>query len=222
MVKGAKSLAAVAAIAIIAVVASAWPAHAFEPRATVTTTTLALHQGRLTLTFARRTYALLTNSTHGALPDTRTLTPITPGAGGATGVFRFPLRRGHVDPVGLTGAASSSGGIRFDSISHDPTLGQSSTVQFSLTSFALDLSTTPAELTATFLGKSTYHDIPIASLDTTGAQHQVHRGSIAITGMRLKLLAAGVELFNQQAFNNEHRRFRIGQTVGTVALTGGR
>jgi hypothetical protein len=32
----------------------------------------------------------------------------------------------------------------------------------------------------------------------------------------------GVELFNQQAFNNEHRRFRIGQTVGTVALTGGR
>jgi len=219
MVKGAKSLAAVATIAMIAVAAGAWPAPAFERGATVATPTLALRQGRLTLTLARRTYALLTKSTHGAVPDTRTLTPITPGADGATGVFLFPLRRGHVDPVGLTGAASSGGGIRFDSVSQDPKLGQSSTVQFSLTSFALDLSSTPAELTATFVGTSTYHDIPIASLDATSAQHQVRHGIIAITGMRVKLLAAGAEVFNQQAYNNERRRFKIGQTVGTVALT---
>jgi hypothetical protein len=178
-----------------------------------------LRSGTVTVSISPGVYAKLTRSTAGSYPDTRTLTPIHPAATALPGVFAFPLSHGQVDPVGLTGTVATSGGIRFDSVSENPSAGQSSTVQFTLTRFALDLSSTPAELTATFRGTSTYHDIPIASLVTTSVASRTPGHTVSLTGFGLKLLASGAQLFNQQAYNNQSHRFRVGQSIGTATLT---
>jgi hypothetical protein len=178
-----------------------------------------LSSGTVTVSLSHATYKKLTRSTAGAYPDTRSLTAIAPGASTADGVFTFPISRGRVDPIGLTGTAASTGGIKFDSVSQNPALNQTSTVQFQLTGFALQLSSSPAELTATFGGKATYRNIPIASLVTTNVRHRVHGRQMTISGLDLVLLAAGAQLFNQQAFNNQHHRFKTGQSIGTLSLT---
>lgn len=185
------------------------------------TTTVRLRSGTMTVSLFARTYATLTEPTTGSDPDTRSLSPIGPAAATrASGGFRFPLSGGLVDLTGVAGSATSRGGIEFSSVSQNPTIGQSSAVQFQLTGFALRLSSSPAELTATFTGMETYRNLPVMSLVTTGA-HASHRGAtVTISGIGLELLAAGAQLFNQQAYNDELRRFRVGQRVGTATLTG--
>jgi hypothetical protein len=192
---------------------------AAAPVLAATSGPLHLRSGTVTVSLSPGVYAKLTRSTAGSYPDTRTLTPIHPAASSTPGVFAFPLSHGRVDPIGLTGTAASSGGIRFDSVSQNPSAGQSSTVQFTLTGFALDLSSTPAELTVTFRGTSTYHDIPIASLVTTSVDSRSSGRTVALSGFGLKLLASGAQLFNQQAYNNQSHRFKVGQSIGTATLT---
>jgi len=177
-----------------------------------------LQSGTVTLALSAGVYDKLTRSTRGAYPDTRSLTAINPGTNTAAGLFAFPLSHGEVDPIALTGTAASHGGIRFDSVSQNPAAGQSSTVQFELTGFALELSSSPAALTATFRGTTTYHDIPIASLIETSVHSRTQGRNVTLTGFGLKLLASGAQLFNQQAYNNQSHRFKVGQSVGTVTL----
>ncbi len=185
-----------------------------------------LRSGTVTLALWPRTYRALTSTTRGAYPDTRSLVSIPPGASGGPassgGTFTFPVAGGQVDPSVLTGSARSRGGIEFNTVSHNTTAGQDSLIQFKLTGFALDLSTAPAVLTATFIGKQTYHDLPIASLAMSGIRHYARSGTLTISGLELKLLANGAQLFNQQAYNDQAHRFRVGQLVGTVSLTGSR
>jgi hypothetical protein len=212
---GAIALVAVLA-SLLVVVLAAPPARG----ATADSGPVTLQSGVLTVTLNARTYQLLTSRTRGAVIRTRTLDPIKPANTSLPEAFAFPLTRGRVDPTLLSGSARSRGGIDFSSLARNQKLGQSSLVQFRLTSFALDLSSTPAELTATFVGQQTYHDLPIATLGTSQAQTATHGRTVTMSGFVVKLLAAGAQLFNQQAFANQKHRFHVGEAVGSLMLTG--
>lgn len=203
----------VAALLVVSAVAPAWGASAGSGPVT-------LQSGVLTVTLNARTNQVLTRTTRGTTPKTRTLNVIKPASSSLPGTFAFPLTRGSVDPTLLTGFARSRGGIDFASVTHNATIGQNSVVQFRLTGFAIQLSSTPAQLTATFAGQQTYHNLPIATLGTGQVQAARHGGTVTISGFAVKLLAAGAQLFNQQAFANQQHRFHVGETVGSVTLMG--
>lgn len=181
---------------------------------------LPLRSGRLTIELAARVYATLISPTGGAFPDHRSMTPIGPATARRPGSFGFPLAHGRLAAGTLGGSATTKGGISFSSVSENPALGQNSTVQFQLRSFSLLLSGGTPELTATFLGKTTYRQLPIASVVLAHAHRHLSGDRITLTGLRLKLLSAGAQLFNQQAFNDETRGFSVGETIGTATLTG--
>ncbi len=198
--------------ALGAPLARAGPASAQGP--------LPLRSGQLTIKLAARVYATLTSPTGGAYPDHRAVTPIGPATARRPGTFGFPLARGRLGAGTLAAVATFTGGIRFSSVRENPALGQNSTARFELNGFALVLSGATSALTATFLGKTTYRQLPVASVVLTHARRRVAGDRTTLTGLRLKLLSAGAQLFNQQAFNDETRGFRVGETIGTATLTG--
>lgn len=179
-----------------------------------------LQSGVLTVMLNARTNQVLTRTTRGSTPKTRTLNLIKPASSSVAGTFAFPLTRGTIDPTLLTGSARSAGGVDFVSVTHNASIGQDSVVQFKLTGFAIQLSSTPAQLTATFAGQQTYHNLPIATLETGQVQAARHGRTVTLSGFVVKLLAAGAQLFNQQAFANQQHRFHAGETVGSVTLMG--
>jgi hypothetical protein len=172
-----------------------------------------LHAGTVTLKFTPAVYAALTQNTTGAFADTRTVSPVAPGASAASGIFTFPLTSGKVNVKKLTGKVASSGGINFQFMSTLPLLG-SSTSQFELTSFALHFGAPLPELTTTFVGGSTSPGAPLASLSTAGVKHSKHGHSVTISGVTLKLTSAGVQILDGQA-----KGFTVGEVIGTASVS---
>jgi hypothetical protein len=128
-------------------------------------------------------------------------------------VFTFPISHGRVNAAAITGSASSRGGIRFTNVDYD--VGR--TFQFQLQGLTVRLSRSPADLLVTFVGSVRYHDVSIATLSAAHARHSARHGSVSISGLTLKLTSAGAEAFNLQAGG-----FRVGETVGSLGLSGHR
>jgi hypothetical protein len=208
------------AVGAVALIASAPFAHARRPSPGARPSRL--RSGALTIRFSKRVYALLTSPADGAYPEHRSLTALGRATAPRPGSFRFPLVRGSLTGSPLDGSATATGGIRFSSVSENPAAGRTSVVQFKLNHFALLLSGGVPVLTATFTGQTTYGHLPVASVVLTHAHLRLAGRRVTLTGLRLKLLSAGAQLFNQQAFNNETRGFRVGEPIGTATLTGAR
>jgi hypothetical protein len=172
-----------------------------------------LQTGTLTLRFTAAAFAALTKDTTGTFADTRTVTPITPGVAGSSGVFSFPLTSGKLNVGKLTGKAASKGGLNFEHTSTLPLLG-SSTTQFALTSFALHFGGALAALSGTFVGSSTSPNQPLAALSTGHARHSLHRRAVSISGISLKLTSAGVAVLN-----GDDNVFKVGQVIGSASIS---
>jgi hypothetical protein len=173
---------------------------------------VALLSGSVRLGFTARAFAALTASSSGQYADTRSVTAVAPSAGRGGGAFALPITRGRVNAAALTGSARTGGGLDFAQDNQNPQYTSHS--QFSLVSFVLDLSSTPAELTATFIGSQTNRGTVIAMLSTRGVRHAVHGTAVTISGLTMKLTGTGAQVLNLQASG-----FRIGETIGTVSLS---
>jgi len=170
-----------------------------------------LHSGQLTLRFSAKAFAALTRSSAGYFADTRSVTPVAPAMNPAAGDFTFPVASGRVNASALTGRAVSRGGIEFTDVDYR----EGKTFEFQLRALTLNLSASPAELVATFVGATTDSGIAIATVDSNRAHHVAHHGSVSISGLTLQLTNAG-----QEAFNLQTSGFRFGETVGTLSLAG--
>lgn len=149
-------------------------------------------------------------SAGGSSGDARALTAITPATHPSGAMFTFPVSRGRLNVANLSGDAVTRGGIRFTNMDYD--LGR--TFEFTLQRFTMALSA-PADLAATFVGDTRYPDVSIATLNVVHARHSIRHGSVSISHIALELTSAGAEAFNLQAGG-----FRVGETVGSLALAG--
>ena len=199
--------------AVLTILAVALAAPGFAEAKPASGKSISLHSGTLTLKFTHAAFAALTKSTSGSFANTRTLTPVAPGASASPGVFTFPLASGKVNLTKLTGKVASKGAINFVHVSTLPLLG-TSTTQFVLKSFALHLGGSGPVLSATFVGGSTTPNAPFATLVTTHAKHSKHGRVVSISGISLKLTSTGVQVFDEQ-----NGGFKVGQVIGTASVS---
>jgi hypothetical protein len=201
------------AATLVAVLAAAAPPAFAATRKPSQGRSVTLASGTLTIRFLASTYAALDDSTTGDFADTRSVTPVSPGATPRDGLFDFPVGKGaRVNPTTVKGSVASAGGIEFMQDNQNPIFG--STSQFSLIDWALKLSTSPAEVTASFEGSTSASGAVLATLVTSKITHTLHHGQVTISGMTMKLTSTGAELFNDQASG-----FTAGETVGTASLS---